>query len=232
MSRVQGIEKWLTWWPDLHAVAGGRSPARLRSLLRWGNASAQAWESFTASRGSRPGARARLGVDGKGWPRRPCSSSDGGWWRVVLRGKSGELGLGQNWGCAGEYDGGLGWIYRHRRGWGRGVGRRSARARGVGCSGVLWRARQRSNTWRFVSALVQMLVGRPNVHILPTILCIVSSLCQGLSILCESRVEIWSGWEDMVVWGQLCLHYSARDKTHAKLHQTILVWFQTSPKCA
>jgi hypothetical protein len=59
--------------------------------------------------------------------------------------------------------------------------------------------KQRSNTWMFVSALVQTLVGRPNVHIMPTILCIVSSLCQGLSVLCESRVEIWSGWEDMVV---------------------------------
>jgi hypothetical protein len=36
---------------------------------------------------------------------------------------------------------------------------------------------QRSNTWRVVSALVQTPVGRPNVHIWPTIMCIVSSLC-------------------------------------------------------
>jgi hypothetical protein len=76
---------------------------------------------------------------------------------------------------------------------------------GVG-SGVAWRglarraqARQdRSNTWTFVSALVQTPVGRPNVQILPKILCKVSSLCLGLSVLCEFQVKIWSGVGDMV----------------------------------
>jgi hypothetical protein len=62
---VQGIEEWFTWWPGLRAVAGGRCPARVILLLRWGNDSAQAWGSFTTSRGSRPGARARLGLTGK-----------------------------------------------------------------------------------------------------------------------------------------------------------------------
>jgi hypothetical protein len=76
-------------------------------------------------------------------------------------------------------------------GTGEGVGS-GARA----CSGAPGKGRTCGG---FVSALVQTPVGRPNVHILPTILCIVSSLCQGLSVVCEFRVEIWSGWEDMVV---------------------------------
>jgi hypothetical protein len=78
MLWVQGIGEWLTVWSGTRVAAGGRSPAMLRSLLRRSNVSAQAWESFTASRGSRLGARARLGVAGMGWPRRPCLGSDGG----------------------------------------------------------------------------------------------------------------------------------------------------------
>jgi hypothetical protein len=100
---VQGIEEWFTWWPGLRAVAGGRSPARVIPLLRWGNASAQAWGSFTASRGSRLGARARLGVDRKGWPRRSCSGSDGGWWRLLSTANSGDPWLWQGFGCTSAY---------------------------------------------------------------------------------------------------------------------------------
>jgi hypothetical protein len=97
---------------------------------------------------------------------------------------------------------------------------------GVG-SGVAWRGQghptpghalvrhNRSNTWTFASALVQTLAEQPNVQILPKILCNVSSLCQGLSVLCEFQVKIWSGVGDMVAPSQVCLDCSARDKTHA-----------------
>jgi hypothetical protein len=90
VREVVGARNRITWWPGLRAVAGGRSPARVIPLLRLGNASAQACGSFTASQGSRPGARARLGVDGKGWPRRPCSVSDGGRWRWLSTVNSGD----------------------------------------------------------------------------------------------------------------------------------------------
>jgi hypothetical protein len=32
-----------------------------------------------------------------------------------------------------------------------------------------------------------------NMHILPRIMCSVSSPCQGLPVVCESRVKIWPG---------------------------------------
>jgi hypothetical protein len=65
-------------------VAGGRSPTRLRSLLRRGRVSAQAWESFTASRGSRPRARGR-------WERLATAAVLGQWWRAVALAFHGEL---------------------------------------------------------------------------------------------------------------------------------------------
>jgi hypothetical protein len=81
-------------------VAGGQSLARLRSLLWRGRVSAQAWESFTVSWGSHPRARAKLGVDGKGWPQRSCSGSGGGWWRLPFTANSGYLWLG--WGLGAQ----------------------------------------------------------------------------------------------------------------------------------
>jgi hypothetical protein len=84
-------------------------------------------------------------------------------------------------------------------------------------SGVAWRGRtgralarqNRSNTWTFASALVQTLAEQANVQILPKISCKVSSLCQGLSVLCEFQVKIWSGVGDMVAPSQVCLDCSA-----------------------
>jgi hypothetical protein len=88
-------------------------------------------------------------------------------------------------------------------------------------------ARQnRSNTWTFASALVQTLAEQPNVQILQKILCKVSSLCQGLSVLCEFEVKIWSGVGDMVAPSQVCLDCLARDKTYVKSCQMVLVWVQ------
>jgi hypothetical protein len=90
----------------------------------------------------------------------------------------------------------------------------------------------RWNTWTFVSALVQTLAGQPNVQILPKIMCKVPSLCQGLSILCEFQVKIWSGVGDMVAPSQAYVDCSARDKTHVNSCQTVLVWVQIFPECS
>jgi hypothetical protein len=97
---VQGIRVWLTELLGPRAVAGDRSPARVNPPLRWGNALAQAWISFTASRGSGPGAGAKLGVNKRGWPQRPCSGRDGGRWCLLSTANSGDLWLGQGFRCA------------------------------------------------------------------------------------------------------------------------------------
>jgi hypothetical protein len=104
-------------------VAGGRSPARVIPLLQWGNASTQAWRSFTASRGSCPGARVRLGVIKKDWPRRPCSGSDGGRWCSLSTANSGDLGLGRGFGCASAYGYDLGALIGEGKAQTRGAGR-------------------------------------------------------------------------------------------------------------
>jgi hypothetical protein len=67
------------------------------------------------------------------------------------------------------------------------------------------------------------------MQILPKIMCQVSSLSLGLSSLCEFQVKIWSGVGDMVVPSQVCLDCSARDKTHVKPCQMVLVWVQIFP---
>jgi hypothetical protein len=69
-----------------------------------------------------------------------------------------------------------------------------------------------------------------NVHILPRILCSVSSPCQGLPVVCESRVKIWPGWEDMVAWRLLCQHYPNRDKTCVKRFGFDLKLLQSVPR--
>jgi hypothetical protein len=51
-----------------------------------------------------PGARVRLGVVRKDWSRRPCLGSDGGRWRSLSTANSGDLRLGQGFGCASAYD--------------------------------------------------------------------------------------------------------------------------------
>jgi hypothetical protein len=48
-----------------------------------------------------------LGVYGKGWPRRPCSGSGGGRWRLPLAMNSGDHWLGREFGCASEHSYGL-----------------------------------------------------------------------------------------------------------------------------
>jgi hypothetical protein len=70
------------------------------------------------------------------------------------------------------------------------------------------------------------------VRILPYYLCKISSLHLELSSSCEFQGEIGSVLEDMVAPSLVCLHYSSRDKTDAKLCQTTLVWFQTFQGCA
>jgi hypothetical protein len=70
------------------------------------------------------------------------------------------------------------------------------------------------------------------MQILPKIMCKVSSLSLGLSSLCEFQVKIWSGVGDMVAPSQVCLNCSARDKTHVKPCQMVLVWVQIFPGCA
>jgi hypothetical protein len=104
---------------ELGSFTGGQGGRRHKELengspgslvyVRWwaaevqrGRVSAQAWESFTASRGSRPGAWVRLGVDGKGWPRRLCSGSGGGRWRLLSTTNSSDHWLGQGFGCISE----------------------------------------------------------------------------------------------------------------------------------
>jgi hypothetical protein len=63
----------------------------------------------------------------------------GGRWRVVLRGKSGELRLGWDYERAGEYGRGLGLLYRCGAGEGTGSGvARRGRAMS-GALGMLWR---------------------------------------------------------------------------------------------
>jgi hypothetical protein len=82
----------------------------------------------------------------------------------------------------------------------RGTGADFVRARAKGSQCAVERLSTPSNTWRCVSALVQTCGGRPKrAYLAKDPVCIVSSPCQGLSVLCKSRVKIWSGWEDMVV---------------------------------
>jgi hypothetical protein len=57
-------------------------------------------EKFHASRGSGLGAGARLGVNRRGWPQRPCLGSDGGRWCLLSTANSGDLWLGRGFGCA------------------------------------------------------------------------------------------------------------------------------------
>jgi hypothetical protein len=61
------------------------------------------------------------------------------------------------------------------------------------------------------------------MQILPKILCKVSSLCQGVSVLCQFQVKIWSGVGDMVAPSQVCLDCSSRDKTHVN---SCRLWFE------
>jgi hypothetical protein len=154
---VQVIGEWLTVLLGLRAVAVGRSPVRSRSLLQWGKASAQAWENFIASQGSRPRARARLGVVGKGWPR---AAVLGQGWRAVESSPELEFLLGA-WG---KVKGGLlrtRSTYRRPRAWlGAGAGdRRGARAEGSQCAAE--RLSTRSNMWKCDYARVQTPLGRP-----------------------------------------------------------------------
>jgi hypothetical protein len=119
-------------------VAGGRSPARVIPLLRWGNASAQAWRSFTGSRGSCIGARARLGaLERVGHDDRARAVMSGGGTRFPRRttviSSSGEA-LGERVQMA-KASGGT-----YRRGQG-------ADARGRATKRGLSRSGKRSNTW-------------------------------------------------------------------------------------
>jgi hypothetical protein len=54
---AQGIEKWCSGLPDPCAPAWLQTLASVSALFRWGWSSAQARESFTASRGSYTRAR-------------------------------------------------------------------------------------------------------------------------------------------------------------------------------
>jgi hypothetical protein len=75
---VQGVEKWFSGLPGPRAPAGLRILANVLALFRWGWSSAQAWESFTASRGSYPRARIERRWAGVVWPRwAPSGGSDG-----------------------------------------------------------------------------------------------------------------------------------------------------------
>jgi hypothetical protein len=103
---------------------------------------------------------------------------------------------------------------------GSGIARAGARGRAPGHALA---CQNRSNTCAFSSSLVQTLGEQPNVQIFPKIMCKVSSPSLGLSSLCEFQVKIWSGVGDMVVPSQVCLDCSARDKTHVKPCQLVLV---------
>jgi hypothetical protein len=70
---------------------------------------------------------------------------------------------------------------RLRRGW-AGTGRRRPSARA--------RDRTRGSV---ILPEFKCLLADLNMHILPRILCSISSPCQGLSVVCESRVKIWPG---------------------------------------
>jgi hypothetical protein len=94
--------------------------------------------------------------------------------------------------------------YRHPRAWlGAGTGDKSrlcaARAQSVASARPSAWARDRTRGSVILPEFKRMLADL-NVHILPRILCSVSSPCQGLPVVCESRVKIWPGWEDMVAW--------------------------------
>jgi hypothetical protein len=181
---VQGIGTWLTMQFDPRAAAVGWSPAMAIRCLRRNGVLYEGSGSFMGSREASRGAR----LDGGGpeWP------VHGGWARAADGTPHAERTPANS--CSARVG-----------------GVRGSTIIALGCfigvgSGVAWRglarraqARQdRSNTWTFVSALVQTPVGRPNVQILPKILCKVSSLCLGLSVLCEFQVKIWSGVGDMV----------------------------------
>ena len=71
---------------------------------------------------------------GASWPRWPKLRLLGGRWRVVLRGKFVELGLGRGYECVGEHGRSLGLLYRCDAD--EGVGSSIAR-RGRAVSGAL-----------------------------------------------------------------------------------------------
>jgi hypothetical protein len=97
---------------------GLRTPASVIALLRWGWSSAQAWESFTASRGSYQMARIGWRWTGLVWPL-----------EEARRGAEGVTGK------AAVHEGGL---YSHSRAR-HGCGPRGRpRARGGARAGVLW----------------------------------------------------------------------------------------------
>jgi hypothetical protein len=87
--------------------------------------------------------------------------------------------------------------YRHPRAW-MGAGARArhrpcvARAQRAASarSSALARDRTRGSV---ILPEFKRLLADLNVHILPRILCSVSSPCQGISVVCESRVKIWPG---------------------------------------
>jgi hypothetical protein len=83
-----------------------------------------------ASLGSDPGARARLGFNRKGWPRRPCLGRDGGRRCLLFTASSGDLWLGRGSGVQVPTAKASGGIYRQGHGtgaWG-GATMRGARA--------------------------------------------------------------------------------------------------------
>jgi hypothetical protein len=87
--------------------------------------------------------------------------------------------------------------YRRPRAWlGVGAGDRSrtcaARAqRAASVRPSVW-ARDRTCGSVILPEFKRLLADQ-NVHILPRIMCSISSPCQGLPVMCESRVKIWPG---------------------------------------
>jgi hypothetical protein len=113
-------------------------------------------------------------------------------WRVVLRWKSGELGLGQG------------------RGQGCGVGRRSTRAHGVGCSGRALARQQGSNTWTFASTLVQTPIGRRSLRNWARSPCRICSPDWVLSFVCGSHVVLGYGQGVVMSPKRQCLTVESR----------------------
>jgi hypothetical protein len=81
VEAMRARNREMVQWATRSTCSGGlQTPASVIALFRWGWSLAQAWESFTASRGSYPRARIERRWPGVVWPWwAPSGGSDGSW---------------------------------------------------------------------------------------------------------------------------------------------------------
>jgi hypothetical protein len=217
---AQGIEKWCSGLPSPRAPAGSRTPASVSALFRWGWSSAQARESFTASRWSYPRTRIERSWAGNGLATTGVLGRL--WWvegrSPELRASSGKLsGVRRRW--SGRWPSTrVGFIATRGHDTGVGAGATEG-VRGCACGralGALPSVCPRRTRGGLLLPVFNGLFGRLSVQISAKILCTVSSLHHILSFLSEFQAKIWLGLRDIGVWSWLCPSCPNRDKNRAK----------------